>query len=91
MKAGLAVGHSFAAGVFVHGLTWTRSGEDNRSCLPFIPLRFLSEEEGRVIRPPESDQVGRLNYPEKITCPQVVRTVRWLCGIGFVIMRRDIS
>ena len=30
VKAGLAAGHSFAAGVSVHGLSWTRSGEDNR-------------------------------------------------------------
>jgi hypothetical protein len=44
-----------------------------------------------VIRPPELDQVERLNYPENVTCPQVVRSVRLLCGIWFVNMRRTLA
>ena len=85
MKAGLAAGGGFKAGIFVHGSAWTRYGEDNRSCLLFIPLCFLSEGSVRVIRQPKFDQVGSLNYPYKITCPQVIRSARWLCGIGFMI------
>lgn len=44
-----------------------------------------------MIRPPELDQVERLNYPEKVTCPQVVRSVRLLCRIGFVNMTRTLA
>lgn len=44
-----------------------------------------------MIRLPELDQVERVNYPEKITCPLAARTLRWLSGIEFVIMEGTLA